>query len=107
APLAPELHPSLTTRERVLLQTRPNACVTCHGIINPLGFTLEHFDAVGRFRQKDNDKPVDATGSYHTRTGKTVHVPGARELAVFLADSPEAHSAFVEQLFHHLTQQPV
>ena len=34
----------------------------CHGIINPLGFTLEHFDAVGRFREKDNGKPVDASG---------------------------------------------
>jgi hypothetical protein len=89
------------------LQTRPNACVTCHGIINPLGFTLEHFDAVGRYRQKDTGKPIDATGSYQTRTGKTVRVTGARELALFLANSPEAQAAFVEQLFHHLTQQPV
>ena len=37
----PDLHPSLTTRERVTLQTSPPPCITCHGIINPLGFALE------------------------------------------------------------------
>lgn len=107
APLAPDLHPKLTTRERVALQTRPTACVSCHGVINPLGFTLENFDAVGRFRTKEKEKDVDVTGWYQTREGKTVKVVGARELATFLADSPEAQSAFVEQTFHYLVQQAV
>jgi hypothetical protein len=107
APLAPALHPKLTTRERVALQTSPKACMTCHNVINPLGFALEEFDAVGRFRAKDNDKPVDATGSYLTREGNVVQVKGARELAKFLADSPEAHGAFIEQMFHYLVQQPL
>ena len=31
-------------------------------MINPLGFTLEHFDAVGRYRDKEKGKPIDATG---------------------------------------------
>ena len=62
-PLAEDLHPKLTTRERVALQTKPMACVSCHSIINPLGFTLENFDAVGRYRLKENDKQVDASGS--------------------------------------------
>lgn len=70
-------------------------------------FTLENFDAVGRYREKDNDKLIDASGSYQTRDGKTVRVNGARELAAFLAASPEVHTAFAEQLFHSLAQQPV
>ena len=45
----PDLHPDLTTRQRVTLQTKPESCQSCHGMINPLGFTLEHFDAVGRY----------------------------------------------------------
>ncbi len=106
APSPPELHPSLTTRERVALQTKGAGCMTCHAVINPLGFALEHFDAVGRYREKDNGKPVDAAGSYETRSGKSVAVRGARELAAFLADSPEAHEAFAEQMFHYLVQQP-
>ncbi len=106
APLAAELHPTLTTRERVDMQTQAASCMTCHGVINPLGFALEHFDAVGRFRTLDRDKPVNAAGSYRTRAGATIQVNGARELAQFLAGSDEAHSAFTEQLFHHLVQQP-
>jgi hypothetical protein len=81
--------------------------MSCHGVINPLGFTLERFDAVGRFRELDAGKPIDATGEYLTRGGKTAKVAGARELAEFLAGSEEAHEAFVEQMIHHLIQQPV
>ena len=107
SPLSEDLHPSLTTRERVALQTKGQACVTCHSVINPLGFALESFDAVGRFRAKDSGKTVDATGHYLTRTGQEVSFNGPRELAKFLAASDEVHTAFVEQLFHHLVQQPV
>ena len=106
-PLAAELHPDLTTRERVILQTKSANCMACHGIINPLGFTLEHFDAVGRYRELDRGKPVVATGFYWTQTGKTIHVNGSRELAEFLAGSAESHAAFTKQLFHHLVGQPL
>ena len=106
-PLAEDLHPQLTTRERIALQTRPAACVSCHGVINPLGFTLENFDAVGKFREKDNGKPVDPSGQYVTRTGEAVRFAGVRDLARYLAESEEVHAAFAEQLFHHLVKQPV
>jgi cytochrome c553 len=106
-PLAPDLHPNLTTRERVILQTKPAACVACHGVMNPLGFTLENFDAVGRYRAEERNKPIDAAGSYDTRAGTTAKFTGAKELAKFLADSPEVHAAFVERLFHHMVKQPV
>jgi hypothetical protein len=106
-PLPADLHPKLTTRERVALQTRPQACQTCHNMINPLGFTLENFDAIGRFRDKEKDRPIDATGSYQTLKGPEVKFGGVRDLATFLADSEETHEAFVEQLFHYLVKQPV
>jgi hypothetical protein len=107
APLPPELHPKLTTRERIDLQTKPQACQTCHGMINPLGFTLENFDAIGRFRDKEKDRPVDTTGSYLTRKGEIVKFTGVRDLAAFLAASDEVQEAFVEQLFHYFVKQPI
>jgi cytochrome c5 len=106
APLAPDVHPSLTTRERVEVQTSPSACRTCHGMINPLGFALERFDAVGRLRAEERGKEVNATGGYQTRQGLQVTFEGARGLATFLAGSDETYDAFVEQLFHALVQQP-
>jgi mono/diheme cytochrome c family protein len=106
-PLSPELHPQLTTRERVTLQTSPQNCMTCHGVINPLGYTMEHFDAVGRFRAKEKDKPIDATGKYRTRDGKEVQFSGVRELATFLAGSQEVQETFVQKLFQDMTNQPI
>ena len=97
----------MTTRERVALQTKEPLCQTCHYMINPLGFSLEHYDAVGRFRAEEKKRPIDAAGSYKTISGEVVHFDGARQLAEFLADSGEAHSCFVEQLFHNLVKQPV
>lgn len=107
SPLAPDLHPSLTTRERVLLQTKPVACQTCHAMINPLGFSLENYDALGRFRAEEKGRAIDAAGYYNTQAGKQVSFNGVREMATFLAASEEVHAAFVEQLFHYLVKQPI
>ncbi|WP_406697403.1 DUF1592 domain-containing protein [Singulisphaera sp. Ch08] len=106
-PLSPDLHPQLSTRERVALQTSPESCQACHAMINPLGFTLEPFDAVGRFRREENGRSIDATGAYQTRTGELVKFAGARDLATFLAGSPETHNAFIEQVFHNIVKHPV
>jgi hypothetical protein len=107
APVAADLHPDLTTRQRVEMQTRPESCQSCHGMINHLGFALEHYDAIGRYRDREKGRPVDATGSYETRTGERITFDGAGALAAFLAKSQETHNAFVQQLFHYLVKQPI
>lgn len=106
-PLPAALHPDLTTRERVALQTNAQTCQACHGLINPLGFALERFDALGRLRNADNAKAIDASGTYLSRTGEITKFDGARELATFLATSEETHTAFIEKLFYYSVQQPV
>lgn len=106
-PIPPDLHPDLTTRQRVALQTSPVACRSCHEMINPLGFALENFDAAGRFRKKEHDKDIDSSGSYLQQTGELAKFSGARELGEFLANSDEVHLAFVEQLFQHIVKQPI
>ena len=107
APLAPEAHAELSTRERVALQTEPEACQGCHSMINPLGFTMENFDAIGRYRELENDQPIDATGSYLTQSGEVEKFKGMKDLAEFVATSDESQTAFVKQLFHHTVKQSV
>jgi len=107
SPIAPELAPDLTTRERVTVQTQAEMCANCHGLINPLGFALENFDAVGRYRDNEKNKAVDSTGHFLQRNGQLVRFGGAKELAAFLARSEETHRSFARQLFHHMVQQPV
>ena len=49
-------------RKRLEAHRANPACANCHAKMDPLGFALENFNAVGAFRQKDGDFPIDASG---------------------------------------------
>lgn len=106
SPLSPDLHPDLTTRERVEKQTSPQECQACHVKINGLGFALENYDAVGRFRADEKNRPIDSTGAYVDRSGQSVQFGGAKDLASYLIESPDAHRAFVNKMFQYFVKQP-
>jgi hypothetical protein len=99
--------PNLTMREKVAEMTRPQACQTCHSVINPLGFSLEHYDAVGRFHTREGDRPINSNSEYTTDEGQTVRLAGARDVAEFAAGSEHAQDGFIEQLFHQVVKQPM
>ena len=102
-----EFAPDLTMREKVAQLTRSQACQTCHSVINPLGFSLEQYDAVGRFRTSEGDRLIDAVSNYTTDDGETIRLTGARDLAQFAAGSEQAQNAFIEQLFNQIVKQPM
>jgi hypothetical protein len=52
-----------TLREELAAHRRNESCASCHNKIDPIGFGLENFDAIGRFRDKEAGKPVDASGT--------------------------------------------
>ncbi|MEM7476294.1 MAG: DUF1592 domain-containing protein, partial [Planctomycetota bacterium] len=105
-PLSPDLHPDLTTRERVDLQTSPDSCQVCHKKINSLGFALENWDAVGKWRENEGKKAVDTSGSYIAKDGTEVKFLDSRDLAKYLAESEDAQRAFVSRAFQHFVKQP-
>ncbi|WP_161603318.1 DUF1592 domain-containing protein [Blastopirellula marina] len=102
-----DFHAGMTMREKVSVLTEPAACQGCHQIINPLGFSLEHFDAIGRYRQTEGERQVDATSEFATAVGETIKLEGARDLARHIVESRSAHGAFVDQLFHHCVKHPI
>jgi hypothetical protein len=53
---------SLSVRERLAEHRRDVACAGCHKLMDPVGFALENYDAVGRWRASEEGRPVDATG---------------------------------------------
>jgi hypothetical protein len=53
---------SLSVRERLAEHRANAACAGCHSVIDPPGFALENFDAIGRWRTMDDGIPVDASG---------------------------------------------
>jgi hypothetical protein len=54
---------SLSVRERLSEHRANAACASCHKLMDPVGFSLENFDAVGRWRKIEEGKPIDATGA--------------------------------------------
>ena len=53
----------LSTRERMEEHRKNPACFGCHSRMDPLGFALENFDAVGSYRTLDTGLPIDASGN--------------------------------------------
>ena len=54
---------NLTLRERTELHRTDPVCANCHRILDPIGFGLENFDAIGRWREQDHQgHPIDAFG---------------------------------------------
>lgn len=52
----------LTMRERMAAHRSVQPCAGCHSLMDPVGFSLENYDAVGRWRTTDEDAPIDASG---------------------------------------------
>lgn len=68
-----ESQQALTLRQTFERHRDEARCAVCHNRIDPIGFGLENFDAIGRWRDTDNGHPVDATG--RLLSGKTFEGP--------------------------------
>jgi hypothetical protein len=53
---------TLPVRERLAAHRANTACAVCHDVMDPVGFAMENFDAVGRWREVEYSQPIDATG---------------------------------------------
>ena len=53
---------TLSMRERLQQHRANEACASCHAMMDPLGFALENFDAVGRWRETEAGESIDASG---------------------------------------------
>jgi Protein of unknown function (DUF1592)/Protein of unknown function (DUF1588)/Protein of unknown function (DUF1587)/Protein of unknown function (DUF1585)/Protein of unknown function (DUF1595)/Cytochrome C oxidase, cbb3-type, subunit III len=52
----------LSMRERLARHRADPVCASCHKLMDPIGFSLENYDAVGRWRTTEEGKPIDASG---------------------------------------------
>lgn len=64
-PITPDTRGAKTPRDLLAAHTRAAACAGCHRKIDPVGFALEHFDPVGRWRDRwpGIDQPIDASST--------------------------------------------
>lgn len=61
-------------RQRLEQHRAKPECATCHNKMDPIGFAFENFDAIGRWRNRDGDFPIDPSGTLPT--GETFKGPG-------------------------------
>jgi hypothetical protein len=59
---ANDQHPR-SVRERMEQHRANPVCASCHAVMDPLGFSLEQYDAIGRFRTTDEGNPINASGA--------------------------------------------
>lgn len=76
----------LTVRERLEIHRQKPECASCHSRIDPLGFSLENYDALGRWRKTEAGRPIDPSGQLSD--GQTLS--GPLELKKILLERKEA-----------------
>jgi hypothetical protein len=87
----------VSTRERFAMHTSNPGCQGCHEMIDGLGFGLEHYDGIGRYRTMDLGVPVDASGEVNHTTDIDGPYSGGPELAGLLSMSDQARDCVPTQ----------
>ena len=85
---------ALSMRDAMERHRANPACASCHAQMDPLGFALENFDAVGRWRVRgESDEPIDATGALPDGTS----FAGPNEMRAALLRNPDRFVATVAE----------
>lgn len=85
----------LSAREQLELHRKDPKCASCHMQMDPLGFALENFDAVGGYRQRDAGQPIDASATMPDGT-QFSGITGLQQ--ILLTRKDEFTRAFTERL---------
>lgn len=87
-----------TKREKLEMHMADPACAVCHALTDPIGLTLENFDAIGNLRDNDNGKAIDVTGDL-SGTGFN----GPVELGRLLAETPSTATCLAKHMYRYGT----
>ncbi|NTX00897.1 DUF1592 domain-containing protein [Myxococcus sp. CA040A] len=99
--IPPAVNPDSTTRARFAAHTDNPTCAGCHRQLDPIGFGMEDYDGLGKYRTTENGLDVDASGSVEHANGKFTFTGGA-ELARWLASSEDVADCVPLQLFRYV-----
>ncbi len=93
----PALPAATTTgsqRQRLEAHVSSPVCAACHNAMDPYGFVLEQFDAVGSLRTLDGDVPIDTSAKLPDGT----HVANVQDLQAVMAADPRIPNCFAQQI---------
>lgn len=100
-PELPAPKQGVSNRERFAMHTANPACSGCHSLIDGLGFGLEAYDGIGRFRTMDQGVAVDDSGKITSTSDIDGEYSGGTELAGLLAGSDQVRDCAPTQLLRY------
>ncbi len=83
-------------RDRLEQHATDPQCVGCHEMMDPIGYGLEYFDPIGRWRDNDDGYPIDATGEVDG-----LSFDDGTSLGQAIADHPDFPNCMAAQLYRH------
>jgi len=86
----------MTRRQQLEMHMADPTCAGCHAMMDPLGFPLEVFDGIGRYRTTDSGITIVTTGDFDG-----VPVADARELGAVIGASVTARNCLVRKYFSY------
>ncbi|MDX2053501.1 MAG: DUF1592 domain-containing protein [Polyangiaceae bacterium] len=106
AALKPPPSATSTTRQRSEQHANVEPCKSCHMFIDPIGFGLEKYDALGKYREMQNNLPIDDSGNVVGMASNGAQIAsdigpfkGAVELGQKMAASTTVTDCFAQQWF--------
>jgi hypothetical protein len=89
-------NPNPTVRERLEAHRANPVCSRCHQMMDPLGLSMENFDAVGQYRTKENGVTIDVSGTWDKKP-----FTGLVGLEKVLAESPALTKCVVQRVYEY------
>ena len=93
--IVPDTTGSKTLRQVLAAHITNPSCASCHSLMDPIGFGMENYDAIGAYRTTDNSLPVDASGTLPT--GEMFN--GIVQLAPLIAKNPAFPPCLASKLY--------
>jgi len=99
----PTVDQAATARIRFTQHSLDPMCAGCHTMMDPIGFTFEHFDSTGAYRETENGQAIDVNGEVFETTDPALVGPfvGVQELGQKLAASDQVRDCMATQWFRY------
>jgi hypothetical protein len=97
--------PTMTGRQKFIAHTKSSTCGACHNLFDGIGFALEQYDPVGRFRTTDQGQTIDPSGSIPlpAPSKATMQFANFIDLMKQMAASPDLGSCYTSQYVRYVT----
>jgi hypothetical protein len=93
----------MTAREKLTVHSTNPMCAACHTLFDGIGFALENYDALGQWRDKEKNKPIDASGKLTVPSGADLTFRNFIELIDQLSRGPDVYQCFSSQYLQYAT----